>query len=205
MPANSIWLSSIAPTPTRRIWRSTSISCCGTTMGKDAAPWLEKLRQQLPDDLGVCGLHARWLHNQHRDSEIEPAVEAFAERLLKKPSENDRQRIAHETQLSLGLGNIYTAVEQHSAAERWYRRLVKLAPQQYAPLAVSLGRQNRLGEAVARMRRDAGRADHSAQPAIVLAGVLSFQQDRPGRRKCFGLQSLCSPKPWQATPRTRTC
>jgi len=141
-------------------------------MDKDAAPWFEKLRQQLPDDLGVCGWHAQWLHGQRRDSEIEPAIEAFAKRLLEKPSENDQQRTARESQLSLALGNICTAVEHHSAAERWYRRLVKLAPQQYAPLAMSLGRQNRLGEAMA-LYVEMGKTDHSARPAIALACALS--------------------------------
>jgi len=141
-------------------------------MGKDAAPWLDKLRQQLPDDLVVCGLHARWLHNQHRDSEIEPAIEAVAKRLLEKPSESDQQHVSRETQLSFVVGNIYTVAEQHSAAERWYRRLVKLDPQQYAPLAASLGLQNRLGEAVA-LCVEAGKTDHSARPAMILASVLS--------------------------------
>ena len=138
-------------------------------MDKDAAPWFDKLRQQLPDDLGVCSWYVQWLHAQRRDSEIEPAIEGFAKRLLEKPSENDRQRTARESQLSLALGNICTAVEHHSAAERWYRRLIRLAPQQYAPLAASLGLQNRLGEAVA-LCVEAGKTDHSARPALILAG-----------------------------------
>jgi len=140
-------------------------------MGKGASRWVEKLRQQLPDDLGVCDLHAQWLHSQHRDSEIEPAIEALAKRLLEKPSENEKQRIARETQLSLVLGNIYAAAEQHSAAERWYRWLVKLAPEQYVPLVLSLERQHRVSEAVA-LCVAAGKTDGSARPAIVAASVL---------------------------------
>jgi cellulose synthase operon protein C len=140
-------------------------------MNEDAGPWIEKLRQQLPDDLNVCGLHARWLHNQHRDSEIPQAVEAVAKRLLEKPAEDEHKRAARETQLSFVVGNIYAVAERHSDAERWYRRLVKLDPKQYAPLAESLGRQNRLGDAVA-LCVEAGKTDASSRPAVILAGTL---------------------------------
>jgi Flp pilus assembly protein TadD len=128
--------------------------------------------------LGVHELHAKWLHQQHRDAEIEPAIEGLAERLLKKASENEKQQSAQESLLSLAIGNIYTAAEQHTAAERWYRRLVKLAPQQYAPLAVSLARQNRLGDAAA-LCIEGGKTDASAKPAIILAGVLGTSKIAP--------------------------
>jgi tetratricopeptide (TPR) repeat protein len=142
-------------------------------MGAEAAPWIDRLRQQLPDDLGVHGLYAQWLHNQRRDSEIEPAIEAAAKGILKKPSENELQRIVRDAQLSLVIGNLYAAAEQHAAAERWYRRLLKAAPRQYAPLAVSLGRQNRLREAAA-LCIEAAKSDGFAQPETVPAGAVGF-------------------------------
>ena len=96
--------------------------------------------------------------------------------------------------MSLALGNIYTAAEQHSAAERWYRRLVKLAPQQYAPLAASLGRQNRLGEAVT-LCVEAGKTDHSARPAIVLASVLGASKTAVDEEVFRRAEPLLSPSP----------
>jgi tetratricopeptide (TPR) repeat protein len=141
-------------------------------MNAAAAPVLEKLRQQAPNDLDVCGLYARWLHNQHRDSEIAPAVEALAKRLLEQPCGDDQQRMAREKLVSVVVGNIYTVSELHSVAERWYRRHVKLAPQEYRPLAMSLTLQGRLGEMVA-LCVDAASRDRSPQPATLLAGMLT--------------------------------
>jgi cellulose synthase operon protein C len=141
-------------------------------MNADAGTWIEKLRQQRPDDLEVCALHASWLHKQRRDSEIEPAVEAVAKRWLDKPADNDQKRADREMELSFVVGKIYTVAERHPAAERWYRRLVKSAPKQYSPLAESLARQNRLGEAVA-LCVEAAKTDHSPRPALVLANAIA--------------------------------
>jgi tetratricopeptide (TPR) repeat protein len=138
----------------------------------EATPWLEKLQQRRPEDLSLLALRARWLRAQQRTPEIEPAVEALGERLLKKLPVDDQKRAAEEAQLLQRIGNVYSGAEQHVAAERWYRRLVKLAPQRYAPLAVSLGRQNRRSEAVA-VCVEAAKTDSSPQPAVIVANILT--------------------------------
>jgi tetratricopeptide (TPR) repeat protein len=138
---------------------------------KDATPWVDQLHKKLPDDLGVLALRVRWLHDQKRGDEIGPAVEALAERLLEKLPADAKNRVAQEAQLSQEVGNVYTAIQQHAAAERWYRRLRKLDVGRFAPLAGSLARQNRLAEAIA-VCVEAAKADASIQPAIVLTGVL---------------------------------
>ena len=144
----------------------------------EVAHWLEKLQQRLPDDLGVLALEVRWLHDRRRNSEIGPKVESLAGRLSSKLPQDAQKRAAAEAQLSLEVGNIYTAAEQYAAAEQWYRRLLKAAPRQFGPLVVSLGRQNRPDEAVDVCLAEA-KTDHSARPATILAGVLSAAQPSP--------------------------
>jgi tetratricopeptide (TPR) repeat protein len=163
--------------------------------GAEAAAWLEKLLQRQPDDLRAIALRARWLNVQQRAAEIEPAVEAAAERLLKKaaetnpakagseqatvgndgPEDGRKMQAAREAAVFQQIGDIYMAAEQYAAAERWYRRLIQSAPTRYAPLVIALQRQNRLNEAAA-VCIEAAKTDASAQPAIVLATAFGIGQ-----------------------------
>jgi tetratricopeptide (TPR) repeat protein len=134
----------------------------------EADKWLKQLEQLAPEDLSTLELRARWLGDQGRTAQIEPLVEPAAEKLQKRiGEENPRQ----EAQLCQAVGALYERIGQHSAAQRWYRRLLKLAPDGYEPLAMSLAKEGRTQEAVA-LCDEAGKADKSARPALRLAMVL---------------------------------
>jgi Tfp pilus assembly protein PilF len=118
-------------------------------------------------------------------SKIEPQVEDLAAKLLKKVEENETQdNDTQEAQLALAVGNLYTAVDLHEPAERWYRRLLKLVPERYEPLAMSLARQGRMDEAIqlcikaAESEGNAAESDSSLQPVIVLTSVLTSGQPK---------------------------
>jgi tetratricopeptide (TPR) repeat protein len=128
---------------------------------------LQQLAKQLPEDLVVAELRARWLRDQHRDSEIEPYVDGIAAKLVARIKDNPRQ----EAQLSRTVGDLYARVEKHAAAEGWYRRLLKLEPNSYDRLAISLARQGRMHEVIA-LCKEVGNTDSSARPALVLTSAL---------------------------------
>ncbi len=133
----------------------------------EADPWLKKLEALLPDKLGTTTLRAHWLRGKGQSAKIEPLVEALAEKFLKDLAKNKPR----EAELSLRVGNLYSTVDQNQAAERWYRRLVALAPERYEPLASALARQGRTREAV-ELCRGAAISDTSTRPALILAVVL---------------------------------
>jgi tetratricopeptide (TPR) repeat protein len=92
---------------------------------------------------------------------------------LKKLSQKSPLAKQQETELALRIGGLYSAVGQHEAAQRWYRRVVELAPDRYEPLAVELARQDHMREAI-ELCQNAAQSDNSAQPALVLAAVLTL-------------------------------
>jgi Flp pilus assembly protein TadD len=128
---------------------------------------LKTLQSLLPEDLGVTALRARWLFLQQRTAEIGPLVEAAAERLTKTVADKSPEQV----KLFRGLGEVYYAVERYALAEKWFRLAVNVAPEQYGPLAHSLARQHRPKEAID-VCIEAAKADHTGQPAKVLAAVL---------------------------------
>ncbi len=98
-------------------------------------------------------MQARWLHDQRRDSEIGPKVESLAGRLSSKLPQDAQKRAAAEAQLSLEVGNIYTAAEQHAAAERWYRRLLKAGSPAICPAGRVAGAAESPGRGGGRVSR----------------------------------------------------
>ncbi len=130
-----------------------------------AAKWLEKLP---PEDVGTVARRARLLASQGKTAEIEPLVEGLAKKLSEKLGKKDERA---DAQLALSVGNLYTAVGQHQAAERWYRQLAKLPPGTYEPLTRSLVQQGRVGEAI-KVCQDAAKSDSSPRPAIAAASAL---------------------------------
>jgi tetratricopeptide (TPR) repeat protein len=134
-----------------------------------AADWLDRLEKLDADSPATVRLRARWLQAQGRANQIEPLVEDLAERMKKRlPKTAEPQ---DEAQVCLTAGGIYWALKNYPAAERWYRRATDLAPQRYQPLAVSLGAQDRMAEAVALCLQGA-KSDTTSRPAIVLVSVL---------------------------------
>ena len=134
----------------------------------EVEPWLKKLEAAAPETMDAMALRLRWLHSQGRSKEIEPLVENLAEKLLQKIPKNPQD----ETDLCMRVGNIYTAVKMHSAAERWYRRVKEKAPEKYEPLAMSLALQGKIADAI-RLCLTAAEQDpspHTVQTLVLLLG-----------------------------------
>jgi Tfp pilus assembly protein PilF len=129
---------------------------------------LKQLEKLLPADLGTVELRARWLRDQKRAAEIEPLVEGLAQKLMERL---DKDKPQQEAQFARAIGDLYQRIEQFPAAERWYRRMLKLTPERYEPLAMSLAKQGRIQEAVA-LCIEAGKTDTSVRPALLLTMVL---------------------------------
>ncbi|MGO9112643.1 MAG: tetratricopeptide repeat protein [Thermoguttaceae bacterium] len=135
---------------------------------EEADQRLKQLEKLAPEDLATVQLRARWLRDQKRIAEIEPLVEGVAQKLLERVGkDNPRQ----EAQLSRAIGDLYQRIEQYPAAERWYRQMLKLDPEAYEPLAISLGKQGRIQEAIA-LCDEAGKSDTSVRPAVAATAAL---------------------------------
>jgi cellulose synthase operon protein C len=134
-----------------------------------AARWLEKLEKAAPEKLETVALKSRWLQARREGAKIEPLVEPVAEKLMKACA-GDTKR---ESNLALTIGNLYSSVQCHAAAARWYARLRELSPEGPADahLAISLARQNRTEEAI-RICLAGAKTDMSPRTALTLANVL---------------------------------
>ncbi len=138
----------------------------------EADPWLKKLEGISPHDLGAAALRARWLRGKGQPEKIEPLVELVAKGLAKELEKLEpAKRKVQEAELAFAVGNLYSAVEQYPAAERWYRRLLALQPGRFESLAVVLAQQGRAGKAI-ELCRNAAQSDHTARPAVTLALAL---------------------------------
>lgn len=133
----------------------------------EATRWLRRLTELAPDSMTTLGLEARLLQSQGRGEEIKPRIESYAEKQLEQLTAD-----SDKSQLYLALGNLYTEVEMHAAAQVWYEKLAELVPTAYQPLAKCLATQNRMADAVELCKAQAGRGN-SPQAAIVLASVLT--------------------------------
>ena len=133
----------------------------------EAEPWLKKLQTNRPDDLAMAALQARWLRGKGQTDKIEPLLEPLAEKIVKTLPKNSPE----EAQFLLDMGNLYSSLDRHKAAERWYRRLVAVRPKAYPPLVRSLAQQGRMKEAI-ELCREAAKSDASALPAIAAAMAL---------------------------------
>ena len=142
----------------------------------EASQSLTKLEEVLPDSLYVLALRARWLHDCGRTSEIEPLVEPLAKKLLDALEKVEEKKSERKAQVCLAVGQVLSGVEQHQAAEGWYRRLAELLPEGYEPLAISLARQGRHSEAIDICLKEAAKSDSSPRPAMVVASVLTSGQ-----------------------------
>jgi tetratricopeptide (TPR) repeat protein len=134
----------------------------------EAETWLAKLEAAAPDNLDAMKLRARWLGQQNRRKEIEPLIEKLAATSLAKIPKNQKE----EADFCVHIGDVYTAVKLHSAAEKWYRRARGQNPDRYEPLALSLACQDKIGDAI-RLCIDEADHDNSPRPAIVLGLLLT--------------------------------
>ena len=133
----------------------------------EAEEWLKKLESLRPDDLRAAALRAGWLRGKGQADKIEPLLEPLAEKVVKALPKNSPE----ETRFLFDLGNLYSSLDQHKAAERWYRRLVAVRPKAYLPLVQCLAEQGRRKEAI-ELCREAAKTDASPLPAIAAATAL---------------------------------
>jgi tetratricopeptide (TPR) repeat protein len=134
---------------------------------QEAATWLDKLEKLAPDKLTTAGLRARWLHARARTPEIEPLVEGVAAKLLAEAGDDQEQK----ARLALAIGGLYSTVEQHEAAKRWYEKLQGINRDVFAPLAMSLVQEGRMSEAIT-VCLQAAKSGDSARAAKILASLL---------------------------------
>ena len=135
---------------------------------EEADERLKELEKLTADNLGTTALRGRWLRDQGRTKEIETLVEGLADRLLKRLDKDDPKQ---EAQVCQAIGDLYQGIEQYTAAQRWYRRLLKLAPDRYDSLAKALAEEGRVQDALA-VCDEAGKTDKSARPAVTMTSVL---------------------------------
>jgi tetratricopeptide (TPR) repeat protein len=133
----------------------------------EADQGIKQLEKLAPEKLGTAEFRARWLCDQKRTAEIEPLVEGVAGKLQAQVKDNPGQ----EAQLARAVGDLYERIKQYASAERWYRRLVKLSPEQYGVLAMTVAKQGRIADAIA-LCNEAAKTDKSVRPALVVCSIL---------------------------------
>lgn len=133
----------------------------------EAAAQLQRLEQQAPGELPTVARRARWLKATGEESRLEPLIEQAAQQWI----EQRRDEPQGEARVALTVGRLYSELDQPELAQRWYDQLRQLAPDQYAPLAMSLARQEQLDDAI-QLCLEAAEGGSSSRPAQTLASVL---------------------------------
>jgi tetratricopeptide (TPR) repeat protein len=128
---------------------------------------LLELEQAEPDALFCISLRAQLLEKAGKSQEIEPLVEAAAERLIDKA-----QRAAEQAAVCQGTGDLYASLQRPVAAEKWYRKLYSLVPARFGPLVGMLAEQGRVADAIEVCREAATETD-SIGPGLAAVAVLS--------------------------------
>ncbi|RIK80376.1 MAG: hypothetical protein DCC68_11125 [Planctomycetota bacterium] len=170
-----------------------AIRHCGAQAAKSPLPIGDELRTNMLSDAQACveriealerkadrypsnrslALRARLMAAQDRGSEIEQLAEPLAEQrlaALKKDADKD--------QWIVSVGNVYSSVDLHAAAERWYRKLWPRVSTAYTPLVQSLAAQGRFDEVV-KVCEAAAKSEASARPAQILASVFAAGKPTP--------------------------
>jgi len=132
-----------------------------------AEQWLGRISDMQNDSIAVISLRARLMAKKQQTDQIEPMVDAAAERLLQSVTGP-----ADQATVMQAIGAVYASVENLPAAERWYRKLYDREPTAFEPLAMVLARQKKLSEAFDICKRATESID-SPRPAVVLARILS--------------------------------
>ncbi len=134
---------------------------------QEAGEWIEKLAAAAPDQLGTVALKARWLEATGQAEQIEETIEPVAEQRWTAAADDPPAQRG----LALAVGDLYSSLDLHAAATRWYEHYRELSGA-YEPLCLSLARQGRCGEAI-RLCREAAQTDDSARPAVALVAALT--------------------------------
>jgi tetratricopeptide (TPR) repeat protein len=120
----------------------------------------------LEPNLGVLGLRARWLAAEKRNAEIEPLIEGAVADWLNSVGDSSQQ-----AQATLSIGSLYSNVDLHIAAQRWYERHLRVAPDNFEPLVQCLAAQGKIAEAL-KICLAAAKDKKTPRPAISLATIM---------------------------------
>ena len=129
--------------------------------------WLAKLAEAEPQNLRPVALQAQVAAARDPKADVEAIVEAKATAAVAAAA-----TVAEQTKLQQGIGQLYSSLHQHAAAERWYRQLVAARPDQFPLLVTALARQSRLSDAIA-LCEEAAKSDPTSRPALVMVAALS--------------------------------
>ncbi len=132
-----------------------------------SAKWLAAVDQTGANGLRALILEAQVAADRDPQADLEGLIEPRAAALVTAATTP-----ADRARLFGGLGELYTSLKNHAAAERWHRQLVALAPEQYPLLVGSLTRQERLADAID-VCGEATKADSTTRPAMVLTVALT--------------------------------
>jgi tetratricopeptide (TPR) repeat protein len=132
-----------------------------------SAKWLAAADNEELTGLRALSLEAQVAADRDPEADHEALIEPRGQVLLAEAT-NPADRIAVLT----GIGDLYTKLKEYGHAERWYRQLVSIAPEQFPLLVGSLARQGRLGDAIT-VCGEAAKSDRTARPAMVLTAALT--------------------------------
>jgi tetratricopeptide (TPR) repeat protein len=129
--------------------------------------WLALLENDETNGLRPLALRVQIEVQRNAETDVESLIEPRAAELLAATS-----RMTEQAPLFTGIGDLYTSLKKYPQAERWYRKLIAVAPDQYPLLVGALARQGRLAEAIAQCE-EAAKIDATSRPAMVLAAALT--------------------------------
>ena len=138
----------------------------------DAQPWLQRLEAAAPDAIEPIALRARWLRakaEQEAAGKADEAAKAIraeaarkATQLIEQFGQKTLDRLAsleigpahqklkaqQEAEICIAVGSVLSSLEEHTAAEKWYRRAMQAWPARFEHLALCLAQQGRMEEAL---------------------------------------------------------
>lgn len=173
----------------------------------DALPWLQRLEAASPDTIEPVALRARWLlakAEQEAVGKPEDTAKAIrtdaaqkAAQLIEDFGLKSLDRLAslevgptqqklwtqRQAEVCFAVGSVFSGLEQHTLAEKWYRRAMQAWPARIEPLALCLAQQGRMDEALQLCRQagvsSARAADALLQQATATAIVLVSGPAKP--------------------------
>jgi tetratricopeptide (TPR) repeat protein len=134
----------------------------------DADQVLLRLEELAADDVRTVVLRMYWLSRQGRTSEVQPLIEAYGQR-IESQADNDSRR----AEACASVGQIYSQLGLHAAAEVWYRKAVVIEPPRFGLLANALLGQGKTSEAIQLCLTAARKDPESPRAATTLADVLA--------------------------------
>ena len=132
---------------------------------EDAKLWIEKLRHLDPAGLRLAGLQAQSASaGDHRVDAVALSRAASDAMMMVKD-------LDHRADICRLTGDLFNRLHLHDDAEQWHRHFVKLNPEQFGPLALTLARNQKTSEAIALCSKHA-MDDSTSSAATLLTSVL---------------------------------